>query len=97
MSITPSEWPEIPGNYIFAKETDNPHCWIWLYVGETGDLWDRLRNHEKRKCVLDKYEGTHIHVREHDEDDKDVRQDEECDLLQVSIDKNGSKPPCHDQ
>ena len=55
-------FPSAPGNYIFAKE--NPSTWIPLYIGQSGDLRDRLTpitSHEKYPCA--KARGiTHVHV-----------------------------------
>ncbi len=48
-----------PGNYIFVRET-TPNRFRPLYIGESGDLGDRLTsNHEKLPCVL-RNGGTHI-------------------------------------
>lgn len=52
--------PGEPGNYIFARE--EPTQWVALYVGQTSDLYTRLRNgHHKRGCAA-LYGLTHIHA-----------------------------------
>ena len=48
------------GNYLFAKET-NPGYWKPVYIGQTGDLDQRLENHEKEDCALENG-ATHIHA-----------------------------------
>ena len=37
------------GNYMFVKEASNG--WIPVYIGETGDLDERLTNHPELPCV----------------------------------------------
>jgi hypothetical protein len=79
--IYPRGWkfaPGQPGNYIHAKET-SPGRWFPVYVGETGDLNERLNNHEKEGCV-NKNGATHIHVHVSSADEA-VRRVEEKDLI----------------
>ena len=77
-------WNAVPGNYIFAKQV--PGGWQPLYIGETGNLADRMPNHEKWPCV--RREGaTHIHAHTSSAD-VSTRRLEETDLLARF------KPPC---
>ena len=71
-----TELTAVPGNYIFAKQIDIG--WEPLYVGETGDLYNRLPNHEKLPCV-NANGGTHVHVRFNSNEQS--RRDEESDLI----------------
>ena len=78
---------EVPGNYIFAKET-RPNTWTPIYIGETGDLSERFDNHHKMPCI--KRQGaTHIHVHTSSANAA-VRRTEETDLI-IKWD-----PPCND-
>jgi hypothetical protein len=70
-------WNDVPGNYIFAKET-SPHRWVAVYIGETESFKDRLPNHNELSCIQ-RNGGTHIHV--HVNSNKQARLDEETDLL----------------
>ncbi|KKN72927.1 hypothetical protein LCGC14_0406310 [marine sediment metagenome] len=49
-----------PGNYIFAKET-KPNTWAPVYIGQTGNLSERLNNHDEMPCIK-RNGGTHIHA-----------------------------------
>lgn len=50
-----------PGNYIYAKLNALGH-WVPVYIGQTGNLNERITpNHEKARCV-DRNGATHIHV-----------------------------------
>ena len=90
------ELPKVPGIYIFVRQGETKDSWTRLYIGESGDLWCRIKKHNQLECVIEEG-GTHIHVRVHDVDDKDQRECEEGALLEVYIDRFGIKPPCHDQ
>lgn len=78
-----------PGNYMFLKRTA-PNTYASLYVGQTGDLDDRLSNpksHHKWECVSS--EGaTHIcaHTNAGGEGN---RKTEEADLIAAL------NPPCN--
>ncbi len=72
-----TDWDDVPGNYIFAKETE-PTSWTALYIGETESFKDRLPNHEKLPCI-NRYGGTHIHA--HINRNSDARLKEEADLV----------------
>jgi hypothetical protein len=74
------------GNYIFAKQTQ-PHVWTPVYIGQTGDLNDRLAStHERMQCIL--ADGaTHIHT--HLQGNAQPRIDEETDLIRKW------DPPCN--
>lgn len=39
------DWPESPGVYVFAAPSFFGR-WSAIYIGETGDLADRIPNHE---------------------------------------------------
>ena len=71
------DWNDIPGNYIFAKETSLRN-WTPLYIGETESFKDRLPNHNELPCIQ-RNGGTHIHARTNRSND--ARLKEEADLL----------------
>jgi hypothetical protein len=72
------DFGEMPGNYIFAKETKPGHH-TPIYAGETGDLSERFDNHHKMHCIL-RNGATHIHVHASSEDEE-VRCAEEADII----------------
>ncbi|MGR3914839.1 MAG: hypothetical protein OD918_10075 [Gammaproteobacteria bacterium] len=76
---------KVPANYIFAKLVDR--YWHAVYIGETGELGDRLANHHKVDCV-ERRGATHIHVHG-SSDDATVRRAEEKDLT------DAYNPPCN--
>ncbi len=80
-----TDWNDVPGNYIFAKES-LPHKWEAVYIGETESFKDRLPNHNELPCI-NRNGGTHIHVRINR--DSRARLDEEADLL------TNNKTPCN--
>ncbi len=80
-----TSWNDVPGNYIFAKET-TPHNWEAVYIGETESFKDRLPNHEALPCVRSNG-GTHIHARTNS--NSQARLAEEKDLL------DSHKTPCN--
>ena len=67
-----------PGNYIFAKEGPAGQ-WTPIYIGESGDLKDRLSGHDKLDCV-NRHGGTHIHAHT-SPGGQAVRRVEEADLI----------------
>ena len=79
---------EIPGNYIFAKETQRGR-WSACYIGQTDNLGERLGNHEKEPCST-RAGATHIHVHGNGNGER-ARLAEEADLIL------NSQPPCNDQ
>ena len=81
-----TSWNDVPGNYIFAKETSSRN-WKAVYIGETESFKDRLPNHNELSCVH-RNGGTHIHV--HVNKDSSARLDEEADLLA------NTSTPCND-
>lgn len=81
------EFKEVPGNYIFAKETE-PRTWEAVYIGQTGDLNERFDDHHKMPCIRQNG-ATHIHTHESSPDES-VRQAEETDLIQYH------NPVCND-
>lgn len=72
-----TNWNDVAGNYIFAKET-SPRSWDAVYIGETVSFSDRLPNHNELPCIR-RNGGTHIHT--HVNEDSDARIEEEADLL----------------
>jgi hypothetical protein len=79
---------EIPGNYIHVlvqpDGTAKP-----IYVGETGDLNKRLRNHEKQECVdANGANGLCVHK---GSEDVEVRRAEEKDIMEHYL------PACNKQ
>ena len=70
-----------PGNYIFAREVP-PNNFEPVYIGETGDLNDRLnvKPHEKMPCIQGN-SATHIHTHTNDKGEK-ARRAEETDLIE---------------
>ncbi len=72
-----TEWNDVSGNYIFAKEV-SPLKWEAVYIGETESFKDRLPNHNELPCIL-RNGGTHIHT--HINESSRARLDEETDLL----------------
>jgi len=80
-----TEWNDVPGNYIFAKET-SPHKWKAVYIGETESFKERLPNHNESPCI-ERNEGTHIHARINL--DRNSRLAEESDLLE------NNQTPCN--
>ncbi|WP_324034652.1 hypothetical protein [Aeromonas caviae] len=82
-----TEFKDISGNYIFAKET-SPGKWWPVYIGQTNSLSTRLAHHEKEACA--KSNGaTHIHA--HTSGNEATRLAEEKDLIV------NWKPVCNEQ
>lgn len=77
--------------YVFTKrsvDSDGQGTHTLLYIGEAGELGDRLANHEKRPCVeLNDGNCTCVHADEND----DSRLDKETDL------RHANDTPCNDQ
>ena len=68
-----------PGNYIYAREVEGGEWWP-IYIGQTGDLSERiLDEHDRRDCII-RNGATHIHV--HISDDEEERLSEETILRQ---------------
>ena len=81
-----TNWADVPGNYIFAKQT--PNGWLALYMGETGSLRDRITpSHEKWDCA-ERAGMTHIHAHTNSSSQQ-TRRDEESNLIQRY------NPPCN--
>jgi hypothetical protein len=77
--------------YIFSKRTpgsDGTHKHIFLYIGQTHSLNERIPNHEKWYCVRN-YGVNCICV--HRDNDANSRLHKEIDLLSVN------KTPCNAQ
>ena len=76
--------------YTFTKRTadkDGRGTHKFLYIGETGELGDRIANHEKWSCVQQR--GVNC-ICVHEDSDKSSRLRKEDDLLQ------GNNTPCND-
>ena len=81
-----ADWNDVPGNYIFAKET-SPGTWTAVYVGETMSFKNRpMSNHPETACAL-RNGATHIHA--HTNANAIDRRSEEQDLI------NRHTPPCN--
>ena len=78
----------VPGNYIFAKES-NPGKWTAVYVGQTNNLGERLTDHEREAAAI-RHGATHIHVHTNHGGEA-VRKAEEKDLI-LNL-----QPVCNDQ
>ena len=88
LPIGSSMKPE-PGNYVFARETE-PGRFAPLYIGQTGNLKERLTDdHEKMPCIRERG-ATHIHTHASSEIKGD-RLSEESDLIERL------NPPCNGQ
>lgn len=72
-----TEFKDISGNYIFAKET-SPGKWWPVYIGQTNSLSTRLSHHEKEACAKNNG-ATHIHA--HTSGNEATRLAEEKDLI----------------
>ena len=73
------------GNYMFVKEQADG--WVPIYIGETGNLGERLTNHPELPCVK-RNGGTHL-MAHTTPGGKDKRTDEEADLIDYW------SPPCN--
>ncbi len=83
-----TKFREVPGNYIFAKES-RPSHWSSRYIGQTNNLNERLGDHEKEACAKRKG-ATHIHIHGNGNGER-ARKAEEKDLIL------NNQPPCNDQ
>ena len=72
------DFPNAPGNYIFARNNAGV-TWTPLYIGQTGvSLRDRIASHHILPSVQH-FGGTHVHFRQND--DHQLRSFEEMDLI----------------
>lgn len=83
-----TSFQEVPGNYVFAKETKPGH-WAPCYIGQTENLSQRLDNHEKEACAK-RRGATHIHTHINSAGEA-ARRAEEKDLIVRWT------PPCNEQ
>ena len=83
-----TSFKDIPGNYIFAKET-SPTKWWPVYIGQTSSLQNRLADHEKEACAK-RNGATHVHVHASSSSEAE-RKAEESDLIA------NYKPACNEQ
>lgn len=56
----PCDLPKVAGNYIFAKR-NNAGFWIPIYIGQTGNFHERMKNHHAAECIL-RNGATHVHA-----------------------------------
>lgn len=76
--------PAVPGNYMFAFWQGNG--WRVLYVGESGDLQNRLVNnwHEKWEACVSYASPFPVHILYHANGwDENVRRTAEKDLIEI--------------
>ena len=83
--ITNPSMKEDAGNYMFVKKKADG--WVPVYIGETGNLNTRLKNHPELPCVK-RNGGTHL-MAHTTSGGKDKRTDEEADLV------DHWSPPCN--
>jgi len=76
-SIKDSALDDVPGNYIFARESE-PNKWEALYIGETESFKDLIPNHNELTCIR-RNKCTHVHT--HTNLTNQARLAEEKDLL----------------
>ncbi len=85
-----TDWKELPGNYIYAKETaPDSGKWIAVYVGQTMNLRNRLAGHEKEAEAI-RNGATHIHAHTSSSNESE-RVAEERDLIMKL------NPPCNER
>ena len=75
-----------PGNYIYAKYGGSLG-WVAAYVGQTGNLRERLSNHPEEPCAR-RHGATHIHARVNSGGEM-ARRNEESDVIIRHL------PPCN--
>ena len=55
--------PRSPGNYIFCKWNADGTAWISIYIGESGNLYNRLKAGARHQTSCINREGaTHLHA-----------------------------------
>lgn len=74
-----NSFPQVAGNYIFARLDTEQNSWIPVYIGQTANLGTRIANHEQWGCARH-YGATHIHAHVN-QGGEVIRQAEEHDLL----------------
>lgn len=87
------EIPDLPGNYIFARQDPQTSRWYPLYIGEAGDGQASLRtrlipSHEKVPCITKLGGGAFVHIHANF-DGTEARRIEELDLI------DHWNPPCN--
>ena len=75
----------VGGNYMFVAR--NAAGWYPVYIGQTGDLSERLANHPELPCVK-RHSGTHLMAHE-TRAGRNARLAEESDLISYW------NPPCN--
>ena len=84
-----TKWNDIGGNYIFSKRASSS-IWNPIYIGETGNLNNRLtKHHEKWNCAI-LNGATHIHAHVRNSNSRPKRIAEETNLLR------NYNTPCND-
>jgi len=87
-----TEFENFGAVYAFTRRTkkeDGTGTHTFLYIGESGELGDRISGHEKWSCVQE-HKGNCICV--HEESSSKTRLKKEADLLELE----GRNPPCND-
>jgi predicted GIY-YIG superfamily endonuclease len=85
-----TNWKELPGNYIYAKETSpGSRKFLPVYIGQTVNLSQRLADHEKEAEAI-RRGATHIHAHTSSASEDD-RLAEERDLIVKW------SPPCNER
>lgn len=82
-----TNWNTVSANYICAAQGQDGK-WYAQYIGETGNLAQRMANHEKWPCCR-QHRVTEIHVNR-DASTEQERKTQERDLL------SNRNPPCND-
>ncbi len=83
----PGEIKAEPGNYMFVKRQANG--WVPVYIGQTGNLRNRLASHPEIACVKQN-NGTHL-MAHTSGDGEQTRKTEESNLIAKW------NPPCNQQ
>ena len=82
-----TSWNAVSGNYIFARRVEGG--WRAVYIGQSGDLADRIPDHEVWDCAR-RNGATHIHAHSNSNGEA-ARKAEEADLIKKT------QPPCNTQ
>ena len=85
-----ASWKEVPGNYIYVKETSlGSGQWTPLYIGQTANLNQGLAGYEKEAEVI-RRGATHVHTHISSPEEQE-RLAEERDLVAKL------RPPCNER
>ena len=82
--------PHLEGVYAVVGSNDSFHTVYVLYVGESGDIADRFKNHEREGCWQSQgYSRLEVFI--HQERDVRIRRD-----LEQRV-RGAENPPCNKQ